>query len=196
MSREEVKDSLTLLKNMANSRQFETFPRKLRRILDDAETEGAHDIISHCPASTEFGAGPGFEIYDTSRFEKELLPRYFKTTRYSSFLRNIRFYGFSIVRRRHSIPKGSVSFHHELFLKDQPELCEEIKRQKVPVPTGCKGHAPTNQHDTSPLLLPARNEQNTDLIRNSAANQERRTPFILENVSPLDHQIALKRAQQ
>lgn len=196
MFREEEKNSLTLLNNMANSRQLETFPQKLRRILDDAERECADDIISYCPASTEFGAGPGFEIHDTSRFEKELLPRYFKTTRYTSFLRNMNMYGFSMHRRLHMIPTASTFFHHKLFLKDQPELSGKIKRQKVAVPTGSKGDAPTNQHHASQLLTAALKKQNTDLFRNPPAIQARRTPFILENMPAFDHQIAWERAQQ
>lgn len=108
------------------SASFESFPGKLHRILQDAENDGNEDIISFYPDGRSFG------IHDSQRFLKEIMPRYFNTARYPSFQRQLNLYGFN----KCSVRKDNRGFYHEFFVKDQPHLCERIKRKKQKVPMG------------------------------------------------------------
>jgi hypothetical protein len=105
---------------------FESFPGKLHRILKDAEKDGNEAIISFYPDGRSFG------VHNSKRFLKEIMPRYFNTARYPSFQRQLNLYGFN----KCSVGKDNRGFYHEFFVKDQPHLCERIKRKKQKVPMG------------------------------------------------------------
>lgn len=60
---------------------LEPFPQKLHCMLDQIEREGKSDIVSF------FSHGRAFVIHKPKRFEEEVMPRFFKQTRLSSFQR-------------------------------------------------------------------------------------------------------------
>ena len=105
---------------------FESFPEKLHRILKDAEADAFDDIISFYPNGRSFG------VHDPKRFLHEIMPRYFNTARYPSFQRQLNLYGFN----KCSVGKDNKGFFHELFIKDHPDRCLQIKRKKQKVPMG------------------------------------------------------------
>ena len=55
------------------------FPSRLYQLLEDSETEGNTDIISWMPD------GRSFKVHNKERFESELMPRYFGSSKYRSF---------------------------------------------------------------------------------------------------------------
>lgn len=119
----------SVAQNPADKRKsapFESFPEKLHRILKDAESDGFDDILSFYPNGRSFG------VHDPKRFLSEIMPRYFNTARYPSFQRQLNLYGFN----KCSIGKDNKGFFHELFVKDEPERCLQIKRKKQKVPMG------------------------------------------------------------
>lgn len=68
--------------------------------------------------------GKEFKIYNTERFEKEVLSKHFKGS-LLTFIRQLHFYCFK--KLNHA---GNVwGFVHEKFLRDAPHLIFEIKRK-------------------------------------------------------------------
>lgn len=68
--------------------------------------------------------GQGFSI-DCDKIQAELLDKYFHGTKLSSFLRSLNRWGFKRLFY-HSMPKSTLSFHHPLFCKGNPELCKDM----------------------------------------------------------------------
>jgi hypothetical protein len=66
----------------------EPFPEKLHRMLEAAEREGVADVVSF------FSHGRAFAIHKPRRFVNEIMPRFFRQTRLTSFQRQLNLYGF------------------------------------------------------------------------------------------------------
>ena len=96
------------------------FPIKLYEMLDRAETEGFDDVIHWEPN------GRGFTIKDPFALENDVLPRFFRLTKYRSFLRQLQLYGFF---RTISGPKQGLC-HHELFRRGGTDCLLQIRRSK------------------------------------------------------------------
>lgn len=99
----------------------EPFPEKLHRMLDSVEREGISDVVSF------FSHGRAFAIHKPRRFVSEIMPRFFRQTRLTSFQRQLNLYGF----RRISQGPDNGGYYHELFLKGRSGLCVNMKRTKV-----------------------------------------------------------------
>ena len=101
----------------------ENFPVKLYRMIEEAEKEGKDDIISF------LSHGRAFAIHKPRQFVSEIMPKYFTTTRMSSFQRQLNLYGF----RRITEGSDKGGYFHEFFLKGIKKLCKKIKRKKTSV---------------------------------------------------------------
>jgi HSF-type DNA-binding len=101
--------------------QKQSFPLKLYKMLQDAEKEGNEDVISFQPD------GRIFSIHDKPRFLSEITPRYFVSTRYASFKRQLNLYGFTYTVVD---AKYAPSFFHPSFVKGRPILLSGIHRKK------------------------------------------------------------------
>ncbi len=97
------------------------FPEKLHQMLEYAEKNGLTDIVSF------FSHGRAFAIHKPITFVKDLMPQFFKQSRFTSFQRQVNLYGF----KRISQGPDSGGYYHELFLKGRPGLCINMKRTKV-----------------------------------------------------------------
>jgi hypothetical protein len=100
----------------------EPFPEKLHRMLREIDEEGDDDIVSF------YLHGRAFGIHDQDRFVKEIMPKYFKQTRLSSFQRQLNLYGFTRIGNG----PDAGGYFHELFLKRRPTLCSYMRRVGVP----------------------------------------------------------------
>lgn len=109
------------LKLAGNRGTIEPFPEKLHRLLMETEKAGMESVISFTDN------GKAFEIHKPDRFFKEIVPNYFKQSRLSSFKRQLNLYGFELIATGPT--RGGYS--HEKFLKDQPELCRQIRRRDI-----------------------------------------------------------------
>ncbi|GKY96713.1 hypothetical protein MPSEU_000630800 [Mayamaea pseudoterrestris] len=98
--------------------RHESFPSKLYRILEEVERDGSSDIVSFT------AGGTAFTIHNTSKFTSQILPKYFRHGRMSSFKRQLSMYGF----HRYTSGPEEGAFHHELFRKGRPDLCLQLKR--------------------------------------------------------------------
>lgn len=90
------------------------FPAKIYQIL---ENESA-DIIRWLPN------GAAFRIVDHGRFEREIIPKYFRHNQISSVQRQLNLYGFKCVSRGED--KGA--FFHQKFRRGDWEIVKKITR--------------------------------------------------------------------
>ncbi|CAB9512306.1 transcription factor [Seminavis robusta] len=118
--------------------------------------------------------GQGFSI-DCEKVQKDLLDKYFHGTKLSSFLRSMNRWGFKRLFY-HSMPKSTLSFHHPLFRKDDPDLSKEMNmapcssgtssgaaakeskkraRESAPAPAAAPQEPPVAAHVASAPVAPA-----------------------------------------
>mmetsp|Transcript_1038 Transcript_1038/g.2012 ORF Transcript_1038/g.2012 Transcript_1038/m.2012 type:complete len:460 (+) Transcript_1038:88-1467(+) len=110
-------------------------PRKRASGKDDDQASPvfltkAFTMISSCPP--EIGGwsakGDSIIIRDTQQFAEKIIPTAYKHNNFSSFVRQLNFYGF---RKCKSEPEAQASvweFRHPQFLKAQPHLLSEMRR--------------------------------------------------------------------
>jgi len=65
----------------------EPFPPRLHRMLREVEQEGNADIVSF------YSHGRAFAVHDMERFCTEIMPKFFKQTKWNSFARQLNLYG-------------------------------------------------------------------------------------------------------
>ncbi|CAB9510741.1 Heat stress transcription factor [Seminavis robusta] len=100
----------------------EPFPEKLHRMIEEVAAEGKDDVISF------FSHGRAFAVHDPDRFTSEVMPKYFKQSRLSSFQRQLNLYGFT----RITSGPDAGGYYHELFLKGRPSLAVHMRRVGLP----------------------------------------------------------------
>lgn len=84
--------------------------------------------------------GLSFVVCNILEFSRDVLPKHFKHNNFSSFVRQLNMYGFHKVNKS---PKGHRTlaenqiweFSHSKFIKDRPDLLEEIKRKTLETDT-------------------------------------------------------------
>lgn len=94
-----------------------SFPMKLFQILSKESNESIISWMRH---------GRAWIVHDTDKFEKELIPKYFKLTKFSSFTRQVNGWGFRRITK--GMDKGG--FYHELFLRGRSDMCAKMRRLK------------------------------------------------------------------
>jgi hypothetical protein len=84
--------------------------------MDILSEEGQAEIISWLPH------GNGFIIHKKKTFANDILPRYFKASKFTSFTRKLNRWGFS------RVPRGpeTGAYFHKLFRRDKSTLCMQM----------------------------------------------------------------------
>jgi HSF-type DNA-binding len=100
---------------------IEPFPEKLHRLLIEMEQSGRSDVISF------IANGQAFAIHKPDKFFKEIVPKYFRQSRLSSFKRQLNLYGFELI----NTGPARGGYYHEMFVKDRAELCRRMRRVAV-----------------------------------------------------------------
>ena len=100
----------------------EPFPVKLHRMLSDVEKDNISDVVSFA------SHGRSFSVHDMDKFVSQVMPKYFKQTKWNSFARQLNMYGFI----RITSGPNAGGYYHELFLKGRPNLCLHMRRVGVP----------------------------------------------------------------
>mmetsp|Transcript_55893 Transcript_55893/g.161894 ORF Transcript_55893/g.161894 Transcript_55893/m.161894 type:complete len:324 (-) Transcript_55893:31-1002(-) len=72
--------------------------------------------------------GKSFQIQDVKEFSKTILPKFFKHSKFPSFVRQLNFYSFRKLRQQQTATSRSVRFAHKWFQRGCPELLHNIQR--------------------------------------------------------------------
>lgn len=67
-----------------------------------------------------------FRIHKPKEFTRDILPKYFQMSSFSSFQRQLNLYSF----QRITDGPERDAYYHELFVRGQPLLCTRIKRDR------------------------------------------------------------------
>ncbi|KAG7370503.1 HSF-type DNA-binding protein [Nitzschia inconspicua] len=99
------------------------FPDKLHRLLDHCSNDPVESQI------VSWIGNRAFKVHNAKQFASTILPRYFSTTTYKSFQRNLNLWGFTC------IAKGSrrgVTFHPFFVRGNEDDLSSNMKRSGDP----------------------------------------------------------------
>lgn len=97
------------------------FPEKLYLMLSTIEREGKDRIVSWQPH------GRCFHVHNPKEFVSDVMTRFFKQTKLTSFQRQLNLYGFC----RLTSGRDRGGYYHELFLKGRPFLCRKMVRTRI-----------------------------------------------------------------
>ncbi|KAI7883413.1 hypothetical protein K492DRAFT_229584 [Lichtheimia hyalospora FSU 10163] len=80
--------------------------------------------------------GSSFVVCNIMEFSRDVLPKHFKHNNFSSFVRQLNMYGFHKVnkspRGHRTLAENQIwEFSHPRFLRDRPDLLDEIKRKTI-----------------------------------------------------------------
>jgi len=101
-------------------KKLPNFVSSLRAILDDSPKEKVSWSKD----------GSIFHIYDKDYFEKNIQTKYYSSTSFSSFVRQLNFYQFKKVpNEEDKESKNHLCFHHQFFTRDNPEDMYFITRK-------------------------------------------------------------------
>jgi hypothetical protein len=98
------------------------FPSVLHAMLERAEADGFEDIVSWQEH------GRAFMVRSPTRFVQDVMPLFFRQTRFASFQRQLSLYGFLRLTRK---GEDHGAYYHELFIRGRPDLCQLMQRTRV-----------------------------------------------------------------
>lgn len=98
-----------------------SFPAKLMFLLQSVEDENLSHIVSWQPH------GRAFMVHNQKEFQRQILPRWFRQTKYSSFQRQLNIYEF----KRISTGPDKNGYYHLSFQRGKFDLLPRIKRVTV-----------------------------------------------------------------
>jgi HSF-type DNA-binding len=96
------------------------FTWKLYELLEDVEESGQDHIISWV------NNGKGFRVHNLDLFVSDIIPIYFKQSKYKSFQRQLYFYDF----KRVSKGAGTGSYYHPMFVRGNKTRCLSMTPKK------------------------------------------------------------------
>ncbi|KDO26642.1 hypothetical protein SPRG_08046 [Saprolegnia parasitica CBS 223.65] len=125
--------------------------------------EKTYMMLEQCTPSVASWAPDGlsFVVYNADKFASEVIPMYFKHSKFSSFVRQLNFYGFRRLKSRgkpHFNGDQMIyhQFRHPKFVRGRPELFHSIQRKRhgqnmtmidpPPPPTGHAIHPHHHPH--------------------------------------------------
>mmetsp|Transcript_5019 Transcript_5019/g.6801 ORF Transcript_5019/g.6801 Transcript_5019/m.6801 type:complete len:383 (-) Transcript_5019:173-1321(-) len=108
-----TKQASAVIDQSVFSNNKRTFPEKLMALL---ASDDARDVVVWLPD------GKSFTIIKPEVFVNFILPKYFKQAQLSSFVRRLHRWGFRQLKKE----TGESTYEHDLFLRDDPDLCLQM----------------------------------------------------------------------
>jgi hypothetical protein len=127
----EYRDAAITYRNIMRHMTFHKgtlFPEKLHCMLEYAEDQGLHDIL------TWTGNGLAFIVHEPDMLTMTILPIFFGATKYRSFVRQLnnwsfhRCTGYSACHNNNSNSSSTI-FEHPYFIRGKKSLCENLTRE-------------------------------------------------------------------
>jgi len=110
--------SISVASSFAAASGLGIFPYRLQQILAECEDSGNEHIMSWLPC------GRLFKVHDQKEFVRVIMPKYFRHSRYKSFLRQLSMYKF----QRITEGPNRGAYGHPQFLRGRADLCRYINR--------------------------------------------------------------------
>eukprot|EP00546_Thalassionema_frauenfeldii_P015969 CAMPEP_0178899406 /NCGR_PEP_ID=MMETSP0786-20121207/2880_1 /TAXON_ID=186022 /ORGANISM="Thalassionema frauenfeldii, Strain CCMP 1798" /LENGTH=339 /DNA_ID=CAMNT_0020570255 /DNA_START=111 /DNA_END=1130 /DNA_ORIENTATION=- len=132
---EMLKISHFLAKKTGGKKGSIPFPLKLHQMLKEVEEDGLSNIVGWRPH------GRCFLVKDHTKFSGEIMPHFFRQSKFSSFQRQLNLYGF----KRLSSGPDKGAYYHELFLRGMLHLSYRIHRLRVKGQGGRKANSPETE---------------------------------------------------
>jgi len=88
-----------------------------------------------------------FHIDDVSEFARIILPKYFRTSKFSSFQRNLNLYGFFKVRRGPDIDM----YAHPGFMRGYPEYLSQLRKSRCTAQRKSSSHSELSSRNFVPV---------------------------------------------
>jgi hypothetical protein len=112
--------------------EVRALPRKRKPVEEEQPLflRKVFSMIGSCPPAVGGWSSHGetFVIKDADKFAEEIIPTAFKHSKFSSFVRQLNFYGFRKVRPDAVSQAHWWEFRHPYFKRDEPELIAKIKK--------------------------------------------------------------------
>jgi len=148
-------------------------------------------MIDTCDPSIACWAEDGetFVVKDPVKFEKQIIPQFFKHSKFSSFVRQLNFYAFRKIKYADTIridPKLEAEtanywrFRHEKFQRGKPELLGEIKRMN--------GQKQQQKKETTGTATPAAvvgADKENSALKSEVSNLKQRIEAMTKNIDEL-----------
>lgn len=160
-----------------------------------------YHMIDTCDTSVACWSEDGetFVVKDPIKFEKQIIPQFFKHSKFSSFVRQLNFYAFRKIKYADTIridPKLEAEtanywrFRHEKFQRGKPELLGEIKRmngqkqQHKKETADTPISAPVIQTAQVPLV-----ETENSALKSEVSNLKQRIEAMTKNIDELTSMV-------
>jgi hypothetical protein len=158
------------------------FPSVLHAMLERAEAEGFEEIVSWQPH------GRAFAVHSPTRFVKEVMPMFFRQTRFASFQRQLSLYGFLRLTRKGN---DHGAYYHELFVRGRSDLCRLMQRTRVKGSWVRQSSSPDTEPDFSSMPVVPKSPHTAKLppLRNTTSDTAFHKTSPAEAVIPRSGQI-------
>jgi len=131
--------------------------------------------------------GETFVVKDPNKFEQQIIPQFFKHSKFSSFVRQLNFYAFRKIKYADTIridPKLEAEtanywrFRHEKFQRGKPELLGEIKRMNGQKQQQAK-------EKTTSQATSMNTEKENSALKSEVSNLKQRIEAMTKNIDDL-----------
>jgi HSF-type DNA-binding len=153
-------------------------------------------MINSCDATVACWSEDGetFIVKDPTKFEQEIIPQFFKHSKFTSFVRQLNFYSFRKIKYMDNLrldPKLEAEtanfwrFRHEKFQRGKPHLLLDIKRM-----AGHKGVSPGSiKKGPIPLAATSGNDENSADMQNELDTLKKRIEEMNKNMCQLTSMV-------